>query len=63
MHVTHGIAFATAFVLAPTGTEWQTAALKVNFACTLSPERIVIGGGVMSRAPPYPMVRQEVLIC
>ena len=31
-----------------------------NFICTLSPERIVIGGGVMERALLLPMVRREV---
>ena len=33
----------------------------VNFICTLSPERIVIGGGVMSRTMLYPLVRTHVL--
>ena len=33
----------------------------VNFICTLSPERIVIGGGVMSKAALYPMIRRQVL--
>jgi fructokinase len=33
----------------------------VNFICTVSPERIVIGGGVMSKAMLYPLVRREVL--
>jgi fructokinase len=33
----------------------------VNFVCTLSPQRIVIGGGVMSKAQLYPLVRQQVL--
>ena len=33
----------------------------VNFICTLSPQRIVIGGGVMSREPLYPLVRRQVL--
>ncbi len=33
----------------------------VNFICTLSPERIVIGGGVMSKTPLYPLVRNQVL--
>lgn len=33
----------------------------VNFVCTLSPQRIVIGGGVMSKAQLYPMVRRQVL--
>src|SRR4029450_4156560 len=33
----------------------------VNFVCTLSPERIVIGGGVMSKTSLYPLVRSLVL--
>ena len=33
----------------------------VNFICTLSPERIVIGGGVMSKTPLYPLVGNQVL--
>jgi fructokinase len=33
----------------------------VNFICTLSPERIVIGGGVMSKEHLYPLVRRQVL--
>jgi fructokinase len=33
----------------------------VNFICTLSPERIVIGGGVMSKTSLYPLVRAQVL--
>ena len=33
----------------------------VDFICTLSPERIVIGGGVMSRTLLYPLVRTHVL--
>ena len=33
----------------------------VNFICTLSPERIVIGGGVMSKTSLYPLVRRQVL--
>jgi fructokinase len=32
----------------------------VNFICTLSPQLIVIGGGVMSHEPLYPMIRGEV---
>jgi fructokinase len=31
-----------------------------NFVCTLSPERIVIGGGVLRQAQLYEMVRREV---
>jgi fructokinase len=33
----------------------------VNFICTLSPERIIMGGGVMSKAHLFPLVRQHVL--
>jgi fructokinase len=32
----------------------------VNAICTLSPERIILGGGVMSRADLFPLVRREV---
>ncbi len=32
----------------------------VNFICTLSPERIILGGGVMSHAPLFPLIRREV---
>ncbi|MCL4534419.1 MAG: ROK family protein [Bacteroidetes bacterium] len=32
----------------------------VSFICTLSPQRIVIGGGVMQQAQLFPMVRQRV---
>jgi fructokinase len=33
----------------------------VNFICALSPERIVIGGGVMSKTLLYPLIRSQVL--
>jgi fructokinase len=33
----------------------------VNFICTLSPQRIVIGGGVMSGRQLFPLIRQHVL--
>jgi fructokinase len=33
----------------------------VNFVCTLSPERIIMGGGVMSKGHLLPLVRQHVL--
>lgn len=32
----------------------------VNFVCTLSPQRIIMGGGVMSQPHLFPMVRQKV---
>jgi fructokinase len=33
----------------------------VNVICMLSPERIIMGGGVMSKAQLFPLVRQHVL--
>ena len=33
----------------------------VNFICTVSPERIVMGGGVMSNGRLFPAIRQRVL--
>ena len=33
----------------------------VNFICTLSPQRIVLGGGVMSKEHLFPLVRQQVV--
>jgi fructokinase len=33
----------------------------VNFICTVSPERIVMGGGVMSSGRLFPLIRQQVL--
>ncbi len=32
----------------------------VNFICTLSPERIVMGGGVMNQPHMFPMIRRKV---
>lgn len=32
----------------------------VNFICTLSPQRVIIGGGVMNQAQLFPLVRAEV---
>lgn len=32
----------------------------VNYICTLSPQRIIMGGGVMERAFLFPMIRREV---
>lgn len=33
----------------------------VNFICTVSPQRIVMGGGVMGRQHLFPLIRREVL--
>ena len=32
----------------------------VNFICTLSPQRIVLGGGVMEQRHLFPLIRQKV---
>jgi len=32
----------------------------VNLICTLSPQRIILGGGVMKQKVLYPLIRQEV---
>lgn len=32
----------------------------VNFICTLSPQRIILGGGVMNQSQLFPLIRQEV---
>ena len=32
----------------------------VNFICTLSPQRVIMGGGVMHQAHLFPLIRQEV---
>ena len=32
----------------------------VNFITTLSPQRVIMGGGVMQQAQLYPLIRQEV---
>ena len=32
----------------------------VNFVCTVSPQRVIMGGGVMRRAELLPMIRREV---
>jgi fructokinase len=33
----------------------------VNLVCTLSPERIILGGGVMQHAPLFPLIRADVV--
>jgi fructokinase len=33
----------------------------VNFICTISPQRIIMGGGVMHRKQLFPMIREKVL--
>jgi fructokinase len=37
------------------------ALAMVNVICTLSPQRIILGGGVMDQASLFPMIRREVL--
>jgi fructokinase len=32
----------------------------VNFVCTLSPQRLILGGGVMDQAHLFPLIRREV---
>jgi len=36
------------------------AAALASFICTLSPQRIILGGGVMQQAHLFPLIRQEV---
>jgi fructokinase len=33
----------------------------INFICTLSPEKIILGGGVMEKSSLFPLVRSEVV--
>ena len=33
----------------------------VNFICTLSPQRLILGGGVMDQAHLFPLIRREVV--
>ncbi|MCO6453195.1 MAG: ROK family protein [Caldilineales bacterium] len=42
-----------------TQAEYLALAL-VNFICTLSPQRIILGGGVMGEQQLFPMIRQRV---
>ena len=51
--------------LPPDHPAWQQEArylalALVNFICTLSPQRIIVGGGVMQRAELLPLIRAEV---
>jgi fructokinase len=36
------------------------ALAAVNLICTLSPQRIILGGGVMNQRHLFPLIRQEV---
>jgi fructokinase len=36
------------------------AAALVNYICVLSPQRIILGGGVMHQAHLFPMIRRKV---
>jgi fructokinase len=33
----------------------------VNYVCTLSPQRIILGGGVMEQPQLFPLIRNKVL--
>ncbi|TET86294.1 MAG: ROK family protein [Anaerolineales bacterium] len=51
--------------LVPDHPAWELEAHYIalalaNYICTLSPQRIVLGGGVMQQAHLFPMVRQQV---
>jgi fructokinase len=52
--------------LAPDHPAWDLQAhylayALVNFICTLSPQRIILGGGVMAQQQLFPMIREKVL--
>lgn len=52
--------------LAPNHPAWEMEAHYlalglVNFICTLSPQRIILGGGVMQQKELFPLIRQKVL--
>jgi fructokinase len=40
---------------------WYLALAVVNFVCTLSPQRVVMGGGVMSHPPLLGLIRAQVM--
>jgi fructokinase len=51
--------------LSPDHPAWRLearylAAGVVNLVCTLSPRRVILGGGVMEQAHLFPMIREEV---
>lgn len=55
----------TADTLPPDHPAWELeayylAAALVNFIYTLSPQRIILGGGVMSQPQLFPLVRQKI---
>jgi len=56
---------ARAETLPPDHPAWKLEArylalALVNFICTLSPQRIILGGGVMEQAQLFPLIRREV---
>lgn len=57
---------ARAETLPPDHPAWQLQAhylalALVNYICTLSPQRIILGGGVMEQAQLFPLIRREVV--
>jgi len=53
-------------VLAPDHPGWQLeaeyiASALTSYICTLSPQRIILGGGVMEQKTLFPLIRQRVL--
>lgn len=53
--------------LPPDHPAWELEALYlalglVNFICTLSPRRVILGGGVMTQSHLFPMIRKQVQV-
>lgn len=53
------------YELAPDHPAWQIEAFYlaqalVNYICILSPQRIILGGGVMKQSHLFPLIRQQV---
>lgn len=39
---------------------WRIAQALVNYALILSPEKIIVGGGVMNQSHLFPLIREQV---